>query len=241
MGEIAPPEMVPRGFRTVRAGRARALAERYPHSAEGLLFLARAFEWIDGHGAPRWEDLPARLEGLHAAVRAAAPPPLEAARPCAEDLTAYLHEPDPLTPAAFYARLTLEHWARHAPLHNDGAAPNECPRCGHAPQLGILRRQGDGDVLSLQCSLCRGEWPHRRTTCLECGETDPGRIGFQKSDEYPHIQTQTCDRCGSYFHLLLPERDPALIAEVDETAAQPLDLWASEHGFHKVWPNTIGL
>lgn len=225
----------------MRAQRARLLAERYPHSAEGLLFVARAFEWLDAQEAPAWEDLPLRMQGLLEAIRGFAPLPLEQAHPGPDDLAAYLHEPDPLAPASFYARLTLEQWARHAPLHNDGAAPNECPRCGHAPQLGILRRQGDGDVLSLQCSLCRGEWPYRRTTCLECGETSQDRIAFQNSDEYPHIQTQTCDTCGSYFHLLLPEREPSLIAEVDEVAAQPLDLWASENGFHKVWPNSIGL
>jgi formate dehydrogenase maturation protein FdhE len=221
----------------VRAARARLLAERYPQSAEVLLFVAAGYELI-GDARPAFAEAQALAERLVEGLRELAPEPLRGAVP---DVAAYFQAPDPNAPSSVYARLALEPWARHAALQKADAQPNECPRCGHAPQLGVLRPAGNGDALFLACSLCRIEWAFRRTTCPECLEADPEKIEFHTAEGWPHVRTQTCESCHAYLHLLLPEAELALIPEVDELALLPLDVWAMERGYRKVWPNLAGV
>lgn len=221
----------------MRAARARVLATRYPQSAEVLELVAAAYGVI-GDLRPAFEEVPVLAERLHEALRDRAPAPLRDAIP---DAAVYYNSPDPFAPSSFFARMALETWARHAPLQMPDAAPNECPRCGHAPQLGVLRPSGNGDALFLACSLCRQEWPFRRATCPECAETDPEKINFYSADGTPHVRTQTCQTCLAYIHLLVPERDLEMIPEVDELALLALDVWALDQGFHKVWPNLAGI
>ena len=226
--------MVPRA---VRAARARLLAARYPASAEVLELVAAAYDLI-GDATPAFEDTQALAERLHAALRSQAPAPLRDAVP---DVAAYYNNPDPFAPSSFFARMALEAWARHAPLQLPDAVPNECPRCGHAPQLGVLRPSGNGNALFLACSLCRQEWPFRRTTCPECGEADPDKVGFYSTDGRDSVQTQTCQSCQSYIHLLVVEKDLELVPEVDELSLLEFDVWAAEQGLHKIWPNLAGM
>lgn len=197
-----------------RAARARLLAERYPESREGLLFAAAIFEWQSkGEG----------LEKLRALVRRIGPPVLRRAPPS--------HE--------WFSRVMAE----FEPPAIRGRAPrdNECPLCGHPPQLGVLRPEGHGSALTLACSLCRHEWPYPRATCPGCGETDPHKIAFGTTEAFPAIQTMTCDSCWSYLHLIDLGKDPLAVPEADELSAQPLDVWAIEQGYRKLTPNWIGI
>ncbi|MBI2684782.1 MAG: formate dehydrogenase accessory protein FdhE [Acidobacteria bacterium] len=221
----------------MKGARALTLAARYPQSAEVLGLVAAAYDLI-GNSRPLFADLQMLAERIQAALHDRAPEPLRAAIP---GVAAYYHQPDPFAPSSFFARLALEAWARHAPLQVPDAAPNECPRCGHAPQLGVLRTAGNGDALFLACSLCRQEWAFRRGTCPECGETDPEKISFYTAEGLPQVRTQACQSCHAYLHLLLPEKDFAMIPDVDELAFPALDVWATEQGLHKVWPNLAGL
>lgn len=221
----------------MRVARARALAARCPQSVEVLELVASAYDLI-GDSRPAFADTQPLAERLRAALRDQAPAPVREAIP---DVQNYYNSPNPFDPASFFSRLALEAWARHAPLQFPNAAPNECPRCGHAPQFGVLRPAGNGDALFLACSLCRHEWPFRRTTCPECGETDAEKLNYYSADSSPFAQTQTCQTCNAYIHLLSPEREIEMIPEVDELALLPLDVWAVEQGFHKVWPNLAGL
>ncbi len=219
----------------MRAERARALAARFPQAAE-VLELA-AYD-VMGEARPNFEECPALAERLYAALRDRVPAPM---REVELDVDGYYAVPNPFDPASFFARLALEPWARYAPLQYAGAEPNECPRCGHAPQLGVLRPSGNGDALFLACSLCREEWPYRRATCPECGETDAEKINFYTAEGSPQVKTQTCQTCEAYIHLLSPELDVEMIPEIDELALAALDVWAMEQGIHKVWPNLAGL
>ena len=221
----------------MRAQRARDLARQYPQAAEVLELLAAAYDRI-GESRPLFEETQPLASRLRDALRDRAPEPLRDAVPSVE---AYFNQPNPYDPASFYARLALEAWARHAPLQNPNAAPNECPRCGHAPQFGVLRPVGNGNALHLVCSLCRQEWPYRRNTCPECGETGSDKLDYFTSEGYPWAQTQTCGGCQGYIHLLLPEVEPAMIPEVDEIALVAADIWAGEQGLRKIWPNLAGL
>lgn len=225
----------------MRAARARELAAKHPDAAEVLVLMARAYEIIDSVGAVQWDDLPALLSRLRAELAPLAPGPLREIKPEAEELGRYLQSPDPLMPASFYARLALEAWARHAPIQQQKPKPNVCPHCGHAPQLGVLRMEGNGEALRLACSLCRREWPFRRITCPQCGETDHQKLVFYSTPGFPNVQVQTCLTCSTYLYLFQVEKDPALVAEVDEMSLLAIDVWALELGYQKIWPNLAGL
>lgn len=221
----------------MRAARARLLAERYPQSAEVLGLVGAAYELI-GDARPSFAETQALAERLLHSLRERAPEPLRASTP---DVQGYYNNPNPLEPSSFFTRLALEAWARYAPLQFPDAAPNECPRCGHPPQLGVLRPSGNGNALFLGCSLCRQEWGYRRTTCPECGEADPEKVGFYSAQGRDSVQTQTCQSCQSYFHLFVVEKDLEMIPEVDELSLPELDVWALRQGLHKLWPNLAGL
>lgn len=237
MGSLPSWEMVPSGSGALRAARARALAPRHPQAAEVLELVAAALDFL-GDAHPSFDDLPDLAARLAATLRDRAPEPLRDAVP---DVPAYFQNPDPFDPASFYSRLVLEPWARHTLLQNPEAAPNECPRCGHAPQLGVLRPEGNGDALFLACSLCRQEWPFRRSTCPQCGQTDAEKLTYFTAAGLPHVRTQTCQSCQTYLHLLLPEKDLALIPEIDELSLLAVDVWAMEQGLQKIWPNLAGV
>ncbi|MBS1829180.1 MAG: formate dehydrogenase accessory protein FdhE [Acidobacteria bacterium] len=117
-------------------------------------------------------------------------------------------------------------------------SPNLCPQCGSPPQAGILRPQGDGHALYLACALCRHEWAFSRKICPNC---ESENISFATAESLPGYQTLTCDACKVYLHLLEEVKLPGCIPEADEIAAQPLDVWALENGYHKLTPNLVGI
>ena len=49
---------------------------------------------------------------------------------------------------------------------------------------------------------------------------------------------EACDTCGLYQKRI---DDPTAIFEVDDLASVPLDIWATENGYHKPAPNLFGL
>lgn len=219
------------------ARRARELAERHPEAAEVLLLVAEAEERTAAL-RPAFPETQALALRLQNELSGMAPEPLRAAVP---DTAAYFQNPDAADPGSFWARLALAAWARHAPLTETAGDPAQCPYCSHPPQAGVLRAEGQGEALSLVCSLCRREWPYRRLTCPGCGETDAEKLEFHDSPAFPAARIQSCRTCSGYLHLLLVERDPALVPWVDELALLPLDAWAANQGLAKVWPNLAGL
>jgi hypothetical protein len=125
-----------------------------------------------------------------------------------------------------------------------GEAPRSaaiCPRCGHAPQAGCVRPQGDGAALALVCSLCLHEWPFARVRCPACGSADHQKISYYSTPEFAHLEVQVCESCQAYLHLVDVAKEKEAIADVDELAALPLDLWALENGYWKVRPNLTGI
>lgn len=147
-----------------------------------------------------------------------------------------------------YARLTPqpppEEWLERVveelqPAEQETSGPaNFCPQCGSPPQVGILRPQGDGHALYLACALCRYEWPFSRKICPNC---ESESISFATAESLPGYQTLTCDACKVYLHLLEEGKLRGCIPEADEIAAQPLDVWALENGYHKLTPNLVGI
>ncbi|MEX2302886.1 MAG: formate dehydrogenase accessory protein FdhE [Bryobacterales bacterium] len=252
-----------------RADRARKLAARYPASAEPLLFFAEISS-LQREISASLKATPAGLdEALDALaggrrplvelVEARGPQRLgdEARRydetACRESLRAYIPRDDITSPRSFFARVLLQPamftwdartfeppaFTQAAPAAVDRAS--RCPRCGHSPQVGCLRPQGDGAALALVCSLCLHEWPFARPRCPGCGENDHHKIAFCSSSEFAHLDVQVCESCKAYLHMVHLEKEAEAVPDVDELAALPLDVWAQEKGYLKIQPNLAGI
>ena len=261
--------MVSRDFETPsfkRAERARVLSQRHPASRDALLFyseicgfhqtVARTLETRRrasvSSGAPQRLslDLGAVVsfrQPLVDLVLAKAPGPLQQAAKdlneasCREALEAYVSQRDTTSPRSFFARVLLQPALAVSRENSPSTAPHRCPHCGHPPQVGCLRPQGDGTSLSLACSLCLTEWPFARGHCPACGIADEKRLVYYSAPELEHLQVQVCESCRKYLHQVNFAKDPEAVPDVDEIAALPLDVWAGEQGFQKLHPNLVGM
>ena len=140
-----------------------------------------------------------------------------------------LGDADPTDPRGFFARVLLQ------PARFGDAA------CEHKPQAGLLKPLGHGHALWLSCAHCFHEWEYPRTRCVSCGQTDAKKLAYYQAEELPHIQVMSCEECRQYIHLIDSEKEPGAVADIDEVAALPLDLWAIERGYSKVQPNLVGI
>jgi FdhE protein len=57
---------------------------------------------------------------------------------------------------------------------------------------------------------------------------------------FPHLRVDACATCQRYVIDVDLGRDPLAVPEVDELAAIPLDLYATERGLSKITPNLMG-
>jgi FdhE protein len=123
---------------------------------------------------------------------------------------------------------------RQNPPAREAPHSNRCPQCGQKPQCAVLH-----PAYQLMCSLCLSEWLFPRSQCAWCGsEAD---LAYYSVDLFPHIQTQTCDACQRYLHVIDLDKDVEACPDVDEIAALPLDVWAIDNGYEKITPNLIGI
>jgi len=130
--------------------------------------------------------------------------------------------------------------ARSKPV-NLGSAPLTCPLCGSKPVAGVLRPEGDGAKKSLVCMLCAHEWPFRRLYCPSCGEEREPQMAFYSAPEIEHVRVDVCDSCRTYVKTVDLTKTGRADPVVDELATVPLDLWAREHGYHKLQINLLGV
>lgn len=228
MGGGASSEMV---AADPKIARARELAARHREAREALLFYAALVEF-----AGDWDDLIALVRRigppvLQEAARRIDPFELKAA------VDRYLRGEDRVSPDSFFARVMLR---RERPRAR-GVPSNRCPECGEPPQCGVLRPQGDGHAFALVCSLCAAEWSFPRGQCPACGEADREKIAWFQAETLAHVQTQTCDACARYLHVIHCGKEPAAVPEVDEVASLAMDVWAREQGYEKIHPNLIGI
>jgi FdhE protein len=196
----------------VRYERARALAARFPHAREALDFYSQ----LIGFEGDRDE--------LKRIIQKHGPALLrQTAREEKE-------------PALGFIERVMQ---RQNPPEREAPHSNRCPRCGQKPQCAVLRPEGHGSACQLMCSLCLTEWPFPRAQCASCGGED--ELAYYSLEIFPHIQTQTCDACQRYLHMIDLGKDAAACPDVDEIAALPLDVWAVDSGYEKITPNLIGI
>jgi FdhE protein len=146
----------------------------------------------------------------------------------------------------------------------DDPAPRDerhCPRCGGVPQLSFRTDAQDPLVSGhryLACGRCAHTWSYSGSACPSCGQTSgghrtvyaerrPGPVVGRAPDEpvddppvFPHLRVDACTACERYLIDVDVGRDPRAVPEVDELAALPLDLYATERGLSKITPNLLG-
>ena len=254
VGQGAPSKMAPEDFQalsTKRAARAEALSGRYPASGEVLGFYGALVSFqseIFSQIGDR-ETLLGFRQPLIALV-AHGPTKLQQAAlsfdetACAAALQAYWEQRDTSSTSSFFARVLLQPYAATLdlqPREEPGEHSPHCPNCGHRPQVGALRPQGEGSALTLVCSLCPNEWPFKIGRCTCCGEESEKSFAYYTAPGLDHLRVQACDTCRAYHQTVDLAREPAAIPEVDELTALPLDVWAREQSYRKVQPNLAGI
>jgi formate dehydrogenase maturation protein FdhE len=158
------------------------------------------------------------------------------------------HNHDPQDPAAealtaFILRVFLEPYAEF--LAANRAAPpavtthSVCPICNSAPSLGVLRIEGDGGKRHLLCSFCLHEWEFRRILCPTCGEEAENKLPVYIAEQFPHIRVEACDTCRYYIRTIDLTKDGHANPVVDDLAALPLTLWATEHNYSRLHTNLL--
>jgi Protein involved in formate dehydrogenase formation len=133
-----------------------------------------------------------------------------------------------------------------------------CPCCGGPPQLSF-RGDAEDRLVSgrryLACARCGHTWSYSSSACPSCGETtgskrtvyaerrDTPVVGRDDEDDaatFPHLRVDACASCQRYVIDVDLGRDPRAVPDVDELAALPLDLYATEQGLSKITPNLMG-
>jgi FdhE protein len=99
----------------------------------------------------------------------------------------------------------------------------------------------DGSSRRLQCASCLSAWEYRRILCPSCGNEDERTLGYYESPTFPHVRVDTCEQCGRYIKTVDLRRLGLAVPLIDEVAAAPLDVWASERGYEKIELNLVGL
>ena len=112
---------------------------------------------------------------------------------------------------------------------------NTCPFCSGEPTFGFLKSDDETqNYLMLECSRCGNAWRYYRVQCVFCGEEDPSKLEIFKSDKYGNAGLQYCKTCGNYLKIIDLRNNQALIPEIEDILAIPLDIW-----IHKNMPLEI--
>ena len=60
-------------------------------------------------------------------------------------------------------------------------------------------------------------------------------------DAPANARIDACDSCRTYIKTIDLSRDGLAVPTVDDLASLPLDLWARERGYHRLYPNLLRL
>jgi len=118
-------------------------------------------------------------------------------------------------------------------------AERRCPACGGLPLVGVLREEGHGARRALVCARCATEWPFERVCCPGCGERQFETLPVYTAEPFGHIRVEACDLCRRYLKTVDLTKDGLAVAQVDDLASLPLDLWARGEGYVRVRANLL--
>ena len=146
--------------------------------------------------------------------------------------------------AQFFPRAFLQPYAAYVAGRTAAppvlATPRVCPLCDGRPLFGVLRLEGDGGKRSMVCSFCGYEWEFRRILCPTCGEEEEKKLPVYVAEQFPHVRVEACETCKFFVRTIDLTKDGHAVPVVDDLAAIPLTLWASEHGYQRLQPNLLG-
>jgi FdhE protein len=144
-------------------------------------------------------------------------------------------------PVAFVVEAILQPFVEHRKVRVQ-AAPTygaRCPVCASLPVAAALREEGQGGRRSLVCSLCFAEWDYLRIQCPACKENRFDALPVYSSNVPANARIDACDTCRTYIKTIDLTRDGLAIPAVDDLATLPLDLWARERGYQRLYPNLL--
>jgi formate dehydrogenase maturation protein FdhE len=153
-------------------------------------------------------------------------------RPASEALTEFI--------LRVFLQPCAEFLAARRPAPPLEGAHGLCPLCNSAALLGVLRQEGDGGKRNLVCSFCLYEWNFRRILCPTCGEEAESKLPVYVAEQFPHIRMEACDTCHFYLRTIDLTKDGRAIPLIDDLAAIPLTLWATEHCYSRPQHNLLG-
>ncbi len=250
-----------------RIARARSLAEGSSIASPILAFYASLAEFqqhITRNSRPRADLLGAAEEaagftaGFLDWLHGHAPSPLAAAaaegraRPLQEWKTLLAQrveegQSDEDGPTAFIVEAVLQPFVERAAetaevrLKADTTYTARCPICGSLPVVAALREEGQGARRSLLCALCFHEWNYLRIQCPACEENRFDALPVYTADAPAHARIDACDTCRTYIKTIDLTTDGLAVPTVDDLASLPLDLWARERGYQRLYPNLLRL
>jgi FdhE protein len=227
----------------------RAIAEAAPHAArsgairsdldldEATSAVPGLLNWLRRHAPSRLEqavaDVPSLVEWRALIARRLAHEAL------GDHATAFVVDAvlQPLAELLAADRVTTDGASDVA----SGAGSAACPICLDRPTVATLRDVGHGAKRMLLCGLCLSEWDYPRVSCPACGEQEFDRLPVYSSGMLPHVRVDGCDRCHTYVKAVDLTKDGLAVALVDDLASVTLDLWAREHGYHRMSPSLLRL
>jgi FdhE protein len=149
-------------------------------------------------------------------------------------------------PAAFVVEAALQPFVEHGAqtvvrLKPDATNAARCRICASLPVVATLREEGQGARRTLVCSLCFTEWDYLRIQCPACKENRFDALPVYTADVPANARIDACDSCRTYIKTIDLTRDGLAVPTVDDLASLPLDLWARERGYQRLYPNLLRL
>ena len=82
--------------------------------------------------------------------------------------------------------------------------------------------------------LCAHEWAFVASIAPPAAKNANRKWPSIPRPEIAHVRVDVCDTCHTYLKSIDLTKTGLAVPVVDELATIPLDLWAREHGYHKL-------
>jgi FdhE protein len=124
-------------------------------------------------------------------------------------------------------------------LDLEGWLKGECPLCGSAPQMALLRDEGGKRYL--QCSFCGCQWRWERIACPSCNNKNLDLLHYFYSEDEEAYRVDLCDQCKGYIKTVDSRKlDYEPYLDLEDIVTLHLDILAVEKGYRRAAPTPWG-